>query len=113
MDEALLIFKQISNSVYFKRSSLILFLNKVDLLEENLRGGMSPIHRYDRRYTANPTDIEAGKKYFADRFKRLYRETEKQLYIHFTNATDAHLLDVTMQSVQDTILRNRFDELIL
>jgi guanine nucleotide-binding protein subunit alpha len=112
MDEALSIFKQIANSSYFTRSSMILFLNKMDLLEERLRGGMSPIHRYDRRYNGDPTDVEAGKKYFADRFKRLCRESEV-LYIHFTNATDANLLDVTMKSVQDTILHNQIKDFIL
>ena len=107
------IFEQIANSIYFQRSSLILFLNKMDLLEERLRGGMSPIHRYDEKYKGGAADVGAGKKYFADRFRRLCRDPDKALFIHYTNATDRDLLNVTMKSVQDTILHNQLVDIIL
>ena len=113
MDEALNIFKEISNLSYFKRSALILFLNKVDLLEEKLGAGMSPIQRYDTKYTGGATDVKAAKEYFAKRFESLIRDPKKYVYIHYTDATDTEQLNVTMTSVRATIMQHQFETLIL
>jgi guanine nucleotide-binding protein subunit alpha, other len=107
------LFKDISNSPFFERAALVLFLNKIDLLHEKLRTGLSPIRRFYPDYIGNPTDIQAGQDYFANKFKRLYRNTEKTLYLYFTNATDTNLLKVTMKSVQLMILQHNFTTLIL
>jgi guanine nucleotide-binding protein subunit alpha, other len=107
------LFKELSNSPFLKKAALVLFLNKIDLLLEKLQTGMSPIGRYFQDYTDDPTDVKAGQKYFAHKFKRLYRDTEKMLYIHFTNATDTNLLKVTMDSVQLMILQHNFRTLML
>jgi guanine nucleotide-binding protein subunit alpha, other len=113
MDEALMLFKQISNSPYFKQATMILFLNKIDLLQEKLQSGMSPIKRYYADYEGDPRDTQAGQEYFANKFKSLYRGAEEKLYIHFTNAIDTKLLRVTMKSVQNTILQHNFNTIIL
>jgi len=49
MKESMDLFEEIVNSSYFKRSSVILFLNKVDLLEEKLP--RVPLTTYFKDYT--------------------------------------------------------------
>jgi guanine nucleotide-binding protein subunit alpha len=112
-DEALALFKEVSNLSIFKRAALVLFLNKIDLLRWKLQTGMSPVRRYYPDYRADPTDVKACQAYFADKFKRLYRDKEKQLYIQFTTATDTDLLTVTMESVRRMILQHNFATMIL
>lgn len=113
VEEALMLFRDISNLPIFKRAALVLFLNKVDLLQEKLQMGMSPIARYYPDYTGDPADVQAGQAYFATKFKRLYRDPDKQLYIHFTNATDTDILQFTMDSVQLMILQHNFNTILL
>ena len=108
-----MLFKQISNLSVFKRAALVLFLNKIDLLRWKLKAGMSPVRRYYPDYKADPTDVNTCQAYFADKFKRLYKDPEKKLYIHFTNATDTNLLQVTMESAQRMILQHNFATMIL
>lgn len=105
-------FKKISNDTVFKRAALVLFLNKIDLLRWKLESGMSPVHRFYPDYTAG-ADVKKCHAYFADKFKRLYKDKDKELYIHFTNATDTDLLKTTMGSVQLMILQNSFSRIIL
>jgi guanine nucleotide-binding protein subunit alpha len=114
MEEALMLFDEIANSKYFKQASFILFLNKIDLLQEKLQNGISPIRRYYPDFKGNPTDVLAGQKYFADKFRRIRRrETENPIFIHFTNATDTSLLKMTMKSVDSMILKGNLEEHIL
>jgi guanine nucleotide-binding protein subunit alpha len=113
MDEALGIWDQIVNSKYFQKSAVILFLNKIDLFREKLSSGLSPINRYFPDYRGSRTDIEAGQIFFANKFKTRMRNQEKEIYIHYTNATDTTLLKVTMNSVQDIIVNRNLHNLIL
>jgi len=113
MDEALQIFQDISNSPVFIGAALILFLNKLDLLQEKLQLGLSPIRKYYPNYTGHPKDVKAGQEYFAEKFKKLYRNREKPLYTHFTTAIDNTLLNKTMTSVQKMILEHNFNTFIL
>ena len=113
MHEALMLFESISNSKYFEKSALILFLNKIDLFREKISGGMSPINRIFTDYTGRSTDIEAGQEFFANKFRNLVRQPKKEVYVHYTNATDTDLLKKTMESVQDMIVQRNLNALIL
>lgn len=112
MNEALMLWESIANSHWFTRSSMILFLNKMDLFREKLP--RSPISKYGFTDYHGPTDdYKAASKYFLDKFKALSRNPEKEIYGHFTNATDTNLLKITMGSVQDMIIQRNLKQLIL
>jgi guanine nucleotide-binding protein subunit alpha len=108
-----MLFKEISNLPIFKAAALVLFLNTIDLLSEKLQMGMSPIARYYPDFAGAADDVAAGQTYFAEKFRRLFRDPAKTLYIHFTNATDTAFLDKTMDSVQLMILQHNFKTLLL
>jgi guanine nucleotide-binding protein subunit alpha, other len=112
MQEALMLWESIANSQWFARSALILFLNKMDLFKEKLAS--SPISKHGfTDYTGNPADWKAASKYFMDKFRALNRNPQKEIYGHFTNATDTNLLKITMGSVQDMIIQRNLNQLIL
>jgi guanine nucleotide-binding protein subunit alpha, other len=112
MNEALMLWESIANSHWFNRSALILFLNKMDLFREKLVS--SPITSYGfTDYRGPPDDHKQASKYFMDKFKALNRNPEKEIYGHFTNATDTNLLKITMTSVQDMIIQRNLKQLIL
>lgn len=113
MHEALMLFESIANSKYFEKSALILFLNKIDLFYEKLSTGYSPIHNYFPDYHGKETDVIAAQEFFAEKFRCLVRQRNKEVYVHYTNATDTDLLKKTMASVQDMIVQRNLNELIL
>lgn len=75
---------------------------------------VSPITRYGfMDYSGGPDDWRAASKYFMDKFRALNRNPQKEIYGHFTNATDTNLLKITMGSVQDMIIQRNLNQLIL
>ncbi|UNI15801.1 G-Protein alpha subunit [Purpureocillium takamizusanense] len=112
MNEALMLWESIANSHWFTKSAMILFLNKMDLFREKLPH--SPITKYGfTDYHGPEDDYKSASKYFLDKFKALSRNPEKEIYGHFTNATDTNLLKITMGSVQDMIIQRNLKQLIL
>ncbi|CCC13316.1 unnamed protein product [Sordaria macrospora k-hell] len=112
MNEALMLWESIANSHWFTKSALILFLNKIDLFKEKLP--RSPITNHGfTDYHGPPDDAKQASKYFMDKFRALNRNPEKEIYGHFTNATDTNLLKITMGSVQDMIIQRNLKQLIL
>ena len=111
MQEALMLFESILSLPWFRRSAIILFLNKMDLFKEKLAD--KPIRDYFPDYTGGTTDVEAAQNYFAKKFKALNRTPDREIYVHYTNATDTNLLKLTMTSVQDTIIQNNLNKYIL
>lgn len=111
MQEALMLFESIANSQWFTKSALILFLNKMDLFRDKI--ATSPIPQYFPDYTGDPTDPKVAGTFFKEKFRGLNRNPQKDIYTHFTNATDTNLLKITMTSVQDMIIQRNLHQLIL
>lgn len=111
MQEALMLFDTITNSQWFTQTSMILFLNKTDLFKQKLF--YSPISRYFPDYAGDDTDYEASRTYFKDRFVRLNRSSKKEIYTHYTCATDTSLMRVVMASVTDIIITRNLQSIIL
>jgi guanine nucleotide-binding protein subunit alpha len=112
MQEALMLWESIANSQWFTKSALILFLNKMDLFKEKLAS--SPITKHGfADFQGDPSDWKEASKYFMDKFRALNRNPAKEIYGHFTNATDTNLLKITMGSVQDMIIQRNLNKLIL
>ncbi|KAI8978150.1 guanine nucleotide binding protein, alpha subunit [Pilobolus umbonatus] len=110
MYEAFMLFESICNSKWFIHTTMILLLNKIDLFKKKL--SRSKISDYFPDYTGPPTDVEQAKEFFRNRFIRL-NHNEKNIYVHFTVATDTHLLAKVMRSVSDSILHENLQPLLL
>lgn len=106
-----MLWESIGNSHWFTRTSMILFLNKMDLFREKLPH--SPISKHGfTDYNGPVGDYKATSVYFFDKFKALIRNQKKEIYGHYTNATDTNLLKVTMGSVQDMIIKRNLKDLM-
>jgi guanine nucleotide-binding protein subunit alpha len=111
MHEAMMLFESLVNGEWFKNKPIILFLNKIDLFHQKI--ALSPISPHFPDYKGKEGDVEAGQEYFANRFRAINRTAGREIYVHFTNATDTNLLKATMQSVQDMIVQKNLQKLIL
>lgn len=111
MQEALMLFDSICNSKWFVRTSMILFLNKVDLFRARIL--QSSVRRYYPDYEGHDHDYNTARACFKSRFVRLNRSTTKQIYPSYTQATDTTLLKSVMASATDIILTNNLRAIIL
>lgn len=117
MQEALTLFDSICNSRWFVKTSIILFLNKIDRFKEKLP--VSPMKNYFPDYegklnqignngnrqqqssniTEGGPDYAAACDYILNRFVSLNQHETKQIYTHFTCATDTTQIRFVMAAV--------------
>jgi guanine nucleotide-binding protein subunit alpha len=102
MMESLVLFDSVVNSRWFMRTSIILFLNKVDLFRQKL--GRSPLSNYFPDYSGGD-DINRASKYLLWRFNQVNR-AHLNLYPHLTQATDTSNIRLVFAAVKETILQN-------
>lgn len=96
MQEALTLFDSICNSRWFVKTSIILFLNKIDRFKEKLP--VSPMKNYFPDYEGG-SDYAAACDYILNRFVSLNQHETKQIYTHFTCATDTMQIRFVMAAV--------------
>ncbi|KAJ2081624.1 guanine nucleotide-binding protein subunit alpha [Coemansia sp. RSA 988] len=102
MQEALTLFDSICNSRWFVKTSIILFLNKMDIFREKLPH--SPMRKYFPDFDGG-NDIDAASEYILKRFVSLNQSDAKQIYTHFTCATDTNQIKFVMAAVNDIIIQ--------
>jgi len=112
MDEALVLFEQICNHPSFKKTSMILFLNKRDLFEIKLKKknltcwrDIPELQKADQDYERNMAYV---KREFLDKNKD---QLVRQVYVHATCATDTNNIAFVMESVFDIILKDNLRKL--
>ncbi|KAJ3388485.1 glutamine--fructose-6-phosphate transaminase (isomerizing) [Lobulomyces angularis] len=103
MQESLTLFDSICNSRWFVKTSMILFLNKIDLFKIKL--AKSPMGKYFPDYTGSD-DFESASEYILNRFVALNQSDKKQVYTHFTCATDTSQIKFVMAAVNDIIIQS-------
>ncbi|KAF9377538.1 guanine nucleotide-binding protein subunit alpha [Podila verticillata] len=102
MQEALTLFDSICNSKWFVKTSIILFMNKIDRFREKLP--ISPMVKYFDDYDGG-NDFESASQYILNRFVSLNQSDTKQIYTHFTCATDTSQIKFVMAAVSDIIIQ--------
>ncbi|KAA8916341.1 hypothetical protein TRICI_001509 [Trichomonascus ciferrii] len=102
MAESLVLFDSVVNSRWFVRTSVVLFLNKIDVFTDKLPN--SPLENYFPDYTGG-NDINKAAKYILWRFTQLNR-AGLNIYPHLTQATDTSNIRLVFAAVKETILQN-------
>lgn len=108
MQEALTLFDSICNSRWFVKTSIILFLNKIDIFKEKLP--KHPLSENFPDFTGPENNYDAASDYILNRFVSLNQSDTKQIYTHFTCATDTQQIKFVMAAVNDIIIQNNLRE---
>uniref|UniRef100_UPI0037E76EE2 guanine nucleotide-binding protein subunit alpha-14-like n=1 Tax=Semicossyphus pulcher TaxID=241346 RepID=UPI0037E76EE2 len=109
LKESLALFKTIISCHWFQDTSVILFLNKTDLLEEKIT--RSHLATYFPEFTGPKCDAQSAKNFILEMFKDCYRGHHKSLYSHFTCATDTKNIRVVFKDVKATVLEEIFENI--
>ncbi|EDW00991.1 G protein alpha q subunit [Drosophila grimshawi] len=108
MEESKALFRTIITYPWFQNSSVILFLNKKDLLEEKIM--YSHLVDYFPEYDGPQRDAIAAREFILRMFVDLNPDSEKIIYSHFTCATDTENIRFVFAAVKDTILQSNLKE---
>lgn len=110
MVEAVVLFDEIANSPFFRKTAMILFLNKRDLFAEKI--GKSDLRQcplfeeYD-----GPQDYENGCDLIKNEFvSKIRQNADQQCYAHITCATDTNQCKVVFNAVKDIVIRRSLKE---
>lgn len=102
MAESLVLFESVVNSRWFTRTSIILFLNKIDIFKQKI--ARIPLANFFEEYTGGQ-DINKAAKYILWRFTQTNR-AKLSIYPHLTQATDTSNIRLVFAAVKETILQN-------
>lgn len=108
MMESMKLFDSICNNKWFTDTSIILFLNKKDLFEEKIK--KSELKVCFPEYTGSNTYEEAA-AYIQLQFENLNKKRDtKEIYTHFTCATDTNNVQFVFDAVTDVIIKNNLKD---
>ena len=105
------IFETIVNNRAFLNVSIILFLNKTDLLQQKVQ--RVDFQQFFPQFAGNNRSLNDVQKFQLELFDSRRRERTRPLFHHFTTAVDTENIRFVFQAVKDTILRKNLDDLML
>uniref|UniRef100_A0A8C8RTS6 Guanine nucleotide-binding protein subunit alpha n=1 Tax=Pelusios castaneus TaxID=367368 RepID=A0A8C8RTS6_9SAUR len=113
MKESLALFRTILELPWFQSVSVILFLNKTDILEEKIID--SDLATHFPSFPGPKRDAEAAKKFILDMYVDIYKNSSNSrcLYHHYTCATDTQNIRKVFTDVRDVVLASYFEEVNL
>ncbi|KAH9446224.1 hypothetical protein MJO28_011915 [Puccinia striiformis f. sp. tritici] len=108
MQEALNLFDSICNSRWFIKTSIILFLNKIDLFKHKVKH--SPIQNFFPNFqppsASDGQELwQSGADFFGNKFVGVNQSPSKQVYVHLTCATDTSQIRFVLSAVNDIIIQ--------
>ncbi|XP_054634794.1 guanine nucleotide-binding protein subunit alpha-12a [Dunckerocampus dactyliophorus] len=109
--ESMNIFETIVNNKLFLNVSIILFLNKTDLLVEKIR--TADIRKNFPEFRGDPHRLEDVQAFLVQAFSRKRRNRGKPLFHHFTTAVDTENIRFVFHAVKDTILQENLKDIML
>ncbi|VEN41215.1 unnamed protein product [Callosobruchus maculatus] len=113
LEESRDIFDTIVNNVIFSGVSIILFLNKYDLLVKKVANPETDIRWYFPQFRGNSHSMRDVQDFILTMFTDVKRDPRKPLYHHFTTAVDTENIKIVFNSVKDTILHRNLEILML
>ncbi|XP_064186434.1 guanine nucleotide-binding protein subunit alpha-11-like [Anguilla rostrata] len=111
MRESLALFSTTIHSRWFEHTSVILFLNKTDILEDKIK--TSDLQNYFPDFTGKRRDAVEAQKFIKGMYMEQAKTNGKQLknlYCHFTCATDTQNIRKVFQDVKDTAIQRIVDD---
>ncbi|KNZ76308.1 Guanine nucleotide-binding protein alpha-4 subunit [Termitomyces sp. J132] len=108
LEDSLLLWKAVVSNKLLANVSLVLFLNKIDLLKAKLAAGVR-LNRHMRSYGDRNNDYDSVSKYFRHKFAALHQSytpnKEREAYIHLTAVTNTQRTTMIISTVRDIIIR--------
>ncbi|PCH39013.1 G-protein alpha subunit [Wolfiporia cocos MD-104 SS10] len=107
LEDSITLWKEICQNKLLSKTTLILFLNKMDILQATLAAGIR-VNKYVPSYGDQPNDVAHVTKYFRDKFRGYHKRLSPQnraFYWHETSVIDTRSTAAILVGVREGILR--------
>ncbi|KAK7678986.1 hypothetical protein QCA50_017929 [Cerrena zonata] len=107
LEDSISLWRQICKNKLLEKTTMILFLNKMDILQATLAAGIM-VKRYVPSYGDLPNDVTHVVKYFRDKFRGYHKRDSPQqrpFYWHETSVIDTRATSIILVGVREGILR--------
>jgi len=102
----------ITSNKLLQKTNLVLFLNKVDILQAKLASGIR-FADYFPSYGLRPNDYDSVSRYLRKQFNAIMKQTSHSpriFYCHLTNAIDAKSTAYILAGIKDMLMRFHLKE---
>ncbi|KAG8215659.1 G-protein alpha subunit [Butyriboletus roseoflavus] len=113
LEDSVGLWKKVCASPLLAHANIILFLNKMDILESTLKSGVR-VQTYVPSYGSNSNEPEHVVKYFREKFRAYHgRLSPKQraFFCHETSAIDTKATQSVLSGVREGILRGHLEKI--
>ena len=110
MVETLGLFESICNNQCFNKTSMILFLNKLDVFSMKIRDpNCNPLTMCFRHFTGNSHSIPDTCEFIKEEFEGSNHNTKKLVFTHFTCATDTEQIRSVFIVITDMLIKEMIE----
>ena len=106
MSESLRLFSSICNNRWFETASMILFLNKTDIFEAKITdpNGAALTDCFPQ-YEGDLKSVKETQDFVRLEFEQLCQDPERDVYSHYTCATDTSNIRFMFSAVSDMLIK--------
>ncbi|KAF8887649.1 G-protein alpha subunit [Gymnopilus junonius] len=108
LEDSFLLWRHVCGSKLLASSTMILFLNKCDILKKKLKAGIM-VKKYMPSYGDRPNDVGHVVKYLKQKFIESLKENspaQRSSYFYPTSVVDTKATSATISAVKDSIIRD-------
>ncbi|KII91425.1 hypothetical protein PLICRDRAFT_507933 [Plicaturopsis crispa FD-325 SS-3] len=112
LEDSFLLWKSVCSSKLLAKATMVIFLNKCDLLDRKLRQGVK-INKYLPSYGDRENNMPTVVKYLRQKVKDMLKQHSPEpraCYAYATSVTDTKATATTLSSVRDGILRGQLKQ---
>ncbi|KAL1679601.1 guanine nucleotide binding protein, alpha subunit [Schizophyllum commune] len=109
LEDSVHLWQTIVSNRLLQNTSIILFLNKIDLMQQKLASGIR-LRDYVVSYGDRPNNYETASAYLKKKFAAIMREQSpvpRTFYCHLTNVTDMKATKYILGSIRDSIMQTQ------
>ncbi|KLO07523.1 G-alpha-domain-containing protein [Schizopora paradoxa] len=109
LEDSFLLWKAVCANKLLRKTMLILFLNKCDLLERKLNAGVEFKHYVPSFGGERKNDVASVTKYLKQKFRDMSKQHSPQprsFFVHLTSVIDTKATAITLTAVREGILRD-------
>ncbi|CAE6504708.1 unnamed protein product [Rhizoctonia solani] len=112
LEDSLTMWRDLCKNKILAGASIVLFLNKCDLLQTKLESGIR-LNQFLVSYGDRPNDYGSVTKHLKSKFDKIRREhcPDTQTYTHFITATDRETTSIAINAVRDKIMRENLQNI--
>ncbi|OSC97274.1 G-protein alpha subunit [Trametes coccinea BRFM310] len=107
LEDSIMLWREVCQNALLAKTTLILFLNKMDILQATLAAGIRVV-KYVPSYGDQPNDVQHVTKYFRDKFRGYHKRLSpkpRPFYWHETSVIDTRSTAAILVGVREGILR--------